>query len=103
MQGEDGAALLSAGAAVWRRCSCPAPMPTSALPRTPLLGCLSDCSPSVCAPCFCLPPSLQRLRDIINKGLTNEELLRGVKTAWDKGWRQIKLYYMIGRAGGWRV
>ena len=27
----------------------------------------------------------QRLRDIINKGLTNEELLRGVKTAWDKG------------------
>ena len=30
----------------------------------------------------------QRLRDIINKGLTNEELLRGVKTAWDKGWRQ---------------
>lgn len=42
-----------------------------------------------------LPPALlhcsQRLRDIINKGLTNEELLRGVKTAWDKGWRQIKL------------
>lgn len=38
---------------------------------------------------------LQRLRDIINKGLTNEELLRGVKTAWDKGWRQIKLYFMI--------
>lgn len=34
---------------------------------------------------------LQRLRDIINKGLTNEELLRGVQTAWDKGWRQIKL------------
>lgn len=39
---------------------------------------------------------MQRLRDIINKGLTNEELLRGVKTAWDKGWRQIKLYFMIG-------
>lgn len=37
----------------------------------------------------------QRLRDIINKGLTNEELLRGVKTAWDKGWRQIKLYFMM--------
>jgi hypothetical protein len=32
----------------------------------------------------------QRLRDIINKGLTNEELLRGVKTAWDKGWKQAR-------------
>ena len=50
-----------------------------------------------------LPPHLQRLRDIINKGLTNEELLRGVKTAWDKGWRQIKLYFMIGEgARGWK-
>lgn len=41
----------------------------------------------------------QRLRDVINKGLTNEELLRGVKTAWDKGWRQVKLYFMIGLPG----
>ena len=41
----------------------------------------------------------QRMRDVINKGLTNEELLRGVKTAWDKGWRQIKLYFMIGLPG----
>lgn len=41
----------------------------------------------------------QRLRDIINKGLTNEELLRGVKTAWDKGWRQVKLYFMVGLPG----
>ncbi|KAG7672853.1 hypothetical protein KSW81_001792 [Nannochloris sp. 'desiccata'] len=40
-----------------------------------------------------------RLRDIINKGLTNEELLRGVKTAWDRGWRQVKLYFMIGLPG----
>ena len=32
---------------------------------------------------------MQRMRDIINKGLTNEELLRGVKTAWDKGWKQV--------------
>ena len=47
-----------------------------------------------------LPVSPQRLRDIINKGLTNEELLRGVKTAWDKGWRQIKLYFMIGGRAG---
>ena len=41
----------------------------------------------------------QRMRDVINKGLTNEELLRGVKTAWDKGWRQVKLYFMIGLPG----
>ncbi|KAG2437314.1 hypothetical protein HXX76_005971 [Chlamydomonas incerta] len=41
----------------------------------------------------------QRLRDIINKGLTNEELLRGIKTAWDGGWRQVKLYFMIGLPG----
>jgi len=41
----------------------------------------------------------QRMRDVINKGLTNQELLRGVKTAWDKGWRQIKLYFMIGLPG----
>lgn len=41
----------------------------------------------------------QRLRDIINKGLTNEELLRGVKTAYDQGWTKIKLYFMIGLPG----
>ena len=32
--------------------------------------------------------------------LTNEELLRGVKTAWDRGWKQVKLYFMIGRPRG---
>jgi radical SAM family uncharacterized protein/radical SAM-linked protein len=41
----------------------------------------------------------QRLRDIINKGLTNEELLRGVKTAHQQGWDKIKLYFMIGLPG----
>lgn len=41
----------------------------------------------------------QRMRDIINKGLTNEELLRGVKTAFDKGWDKVKLYFMIGLPG----
>lgn len=41
----------------------------------------------------------QRMRDIINKGLTNEELLRGVKTAWEQGWDKIKLYFMIGLPG----
>lgn len=41
----------------------------------------------------------QRLRDIINKGLTNEELLRGVKTACEQGWDRVKLYFMIGLPG----
>ncbi len=41
----------------------------------------------------------QRMRDIINKGLTNEELLRGVKTAYEQGWNKVKLYFMIGLPG----
>jgi len=41
----------------------------------------------------------QRMRDIVNKGLTNEELLQGVKTACEKGWDKIKLYFMIGLPG----
>ncbi|MEA5462248.1 TIGR03960 family B12-binding radical SAM protein [Leptothoe sp. PORK10 BA2] len=41
----------------------------------------------------------QRMRDIINKGLTNEELLRGVKTAHEQGWDKVKLYFMIGLPG----
>lgn len=41
----------------------------------------------------------QRMRDIINKGLTNEELLRGVKTAHEQGWDKMKLYFMIGLPG----
>ncbi len=41
----------------------------------------------------------QRMRDIVNKGLTNEELLRGIKTAVKEGWKQIKLYFMIGLPG----
>ena len=41
----------------------------------------------------------QRLRDIVNKGLTNEELFRGVRTAAEQGWDKIKLYFMIGLPG----
>jgi radical SAM family uncharacterized protein/radical SAM-linked protein len=41
----------------------------------------------------------QRLRDIINKGLTNAELLRGIKTACEQGWDKVKLYFMIGLPG----
>ncbi|MEM9220693.1 MAG: TIGR03960 family B12-binding radical SAM protein, partial [Cyanobacteria bacterium P01_F01_bin.150] len=41
----------------------------------------------------------QRMRDIINKGLTNQELLRGIKTAYEQGWDRVKLYFMIGLPG----
>jgi radical SAM family uncharacterized protein/radical SAM-linked protein len=41
----------------------------------------------------------QRMRDVVNKGLSNEELLRGVKTAFEQGWEKIKLYFMIGLPG----
>lgn len=38
----------------------------------------------------------QRLRDIINKNLSEEEILRGVQTALDLGWQKVKLYFMVG-------
>ncbi len=41
----------------------------------------------------------QRLRDIVNKGLTDAELLRGIRTAMESGYRRVKLYFMIGLPG----
>ncbi len=41
----------------------------------------------------------QRMRDVVNKGLTNEELLRGIKVAVEQGWNKVKLYFMIGLPG----
>ena len=41
----------------------------------------------------------QRLRDIVNKGLTDEDLLRGIRTAMQNGYRKVKLYFMIGLPG----
>ena len=38
----------------------------------------------------------QRLRDVINKGVTEEDLLRAVRDAFEAGWNGIKLYFMIG-------
>lgn len=38
----------------------------------------------------------QRLRDVINKNVTEEELLKTVNTAFAGGWTTIKLYFMIG-------
>ncbi len=38
----------------------------------------------------------QRLRDIINKNLTDKEIFETVQNAFDLGWQVIKLYFMIG-------
>ena len=38
----------------------------------------------------------QRLRDVINKGLTEEVILKGAKMAFDGGWNRVKLYFMLG-------
>jgi radical SAM family uncharacterized protein len=38
----------------------------------------------------------QRLRDIINKGVTEEDLLNSVGLAFGGGWSGVKLYFMIG-------
>lgn len=38
----------------------------------------------------------QRLRDVINKGLTKEDILNGAKLAFEGGWTRVKLYFMLG-------
>ncbi len=38
----------------------------------------------------------QRLRDVINKGIDEEEILSGCKLAFEHGWNRVKLYYMMG-------
>lgn len=38
----------------------------------------------------------QRLRDAINKGLTEENILQGAMDAFRLGWNKVKLYFMLG-------
>jgi len=38
----------------------------------------------------------QRLRDVINKGVTEADLMRSVTDAFDQGWSAVKLYFMLG-------
>ncbi len=38
----------------------------------------------------------QRLRDVINKGLTREDILQGAGMAFEGGWNKVKLYFMLG-------
>ncbi len=41
----------------------------------------------------------QRLRDIINKGVSEEDLILHVQKLFEHGWQQVKLYFMIGLPG----
>jgi len=38
----------------------------------------------------------QRLRDVINKNVMEEDLYSSIKAAFEGGWRKIKLYFMVG-------
>ncbi len=39
----------------------------------------------------------QRMRDVINKGLTDDDIMNGAKQAFGGGWEKIKLYFMLGQ------
>ena len=39
----------------------------------------------------------QRQRDVINKGLTEEVILKGASDAFHAGWNRVKLYFMLGQ------
>jgi radical SAM family uncharacterized protein len=41
----------------------------------------------------------QRLRDVINKGLSEEVILSGAREAFEGGWTRVKLYFMLGHPG----
>ena len=38
----------------------------------------------------------QRMRNVINKGLTEEVILNGARMAFEGGWTRVKLYFMLG-------
>ncbi|MDI3508062.1 MAG: hypothetical protein PWP55_254 [Clostridiales bacterium] len=45
---------------------------------------------------FAPEAATQRLRDVINKGITDDDILRTVEYAFQQGWQSVKLYFMIG-------
>lgn len=45
---------------------------------------------------FAAEAGSQRLRNVINKGLTEEVILSGAKLAFEGGWNKVKLYFMLG-------
>lgn len=45
---------------------------------------------------FAAEAGTQRLRDVVNKNLTEEVILDGCKLAFDGGWTKVKMYFMLG-------
>ena len=45
---------------------------------------------------FAAEAGSQRLRDVINKGITEEDILNGSRDAFIGGWDKVKLYFMMG-------
>ncbi len=45
---------------------------------------------------FASEAGTQRLRDVINKGITEEDILNGSREAFLGGWDKVKLYFMLG-------
>jgi radical SAM superfamily enzyme YgiQ (UPF0313 family) len=59
---------------------------------------VADLIASVKKPGFTMAPeaATERLRSVINKGNTEEDLFRSVSLIKDLGWRSLKLYFMVG-------
>ncbi len=45
---------------------------------------------------FAAEAGTQRLRNVINKNLTEKDILDGCKLAFDGGWNKVKMYFMLG-------
>lgn len=45
---------------------------------------------------FALEAGTQRLRDVINKNISEEDIYSAARSAFENGWSKIKLYFMIG-------
>ena len=45
---------------------------------------------------FACEAGSQRLRDVINKGITEEDIMKGSAEAFKGGWNKVKLYFMLG-------
>ena len=41
----------------------------------------------------------QRMRDVINKGVTDDEIVRCAELAFSRGWSTLKFYFMVGLPG----
>ena len=48
---------------------------------------------------FAAEAGSQRMRDVINKGITEEDILGGALEAFRGGWNKVKLYFMLGLPG----